>query len=243
MKNVFVFTMLFAIILNFTGCAVDHAPNAGFVNPSVMTLDPTLPFQQVWIKPGFDKSQYSKLYVAEVNTSYMLKSTDWQAGIRKDEFKTDIQQVAVYAREALKKSFREDPNARFQVINTPTREKGLLTIELAIVEVVPSKVVLNALGYAPFGIGLGIKAVRMMAKDQSSCAIEARIKDAATGEVVTMIADRRVEQASIINAKAFTWYSQAYHIIDVWAKEFVVIANRKPGETVEGMKRFTLKPW
>lgn len=242
-KNSLIFIMLFAMTFNVAGCSVDRASSAGFVNTSSMHEDPTLPFQRVWIKPGFDKSKYNKLYVAAVDTNYMLEETDWQQGVRKGEMKEDVKQVAIYTREAIKKSFREDPNARFQIVNTPTEAKDALVIEVAIVEVVPSKVVLNALGYAPFGIGLGIKAVRMMAKDQSSVAIEARIRDASTHEIVTMIADRRIEQAAVISTNAFSWYSHAYNIIDAWAKEFVQIANRKPGETVEGMERFTLKPW
>jgi hypothetical protein len=114
---------------------------------------------------------------------------------------------------------------------------------MALTEVVPSKVVLNALGYAPFGIGLAIKAVRGIAQDVSTVAFEARLHQASTREVVAMMADREAEQKALVSVQGLTWYSHTHSIIDAWADQFVKVANRKPGETVEDTKQFTLKPW
>src|SRR3982751_6140762 len=62
------------------GCKAKEAQSAGFVDTNQMSKDASLPFQRSWKKPGFDKSKYSKLYVAPVNTEYMLKMTEWQEG-------------------------------------------------------------------------------------------------------------------------------------------------------------------
>ena len=70
-----------------TGCKAKEAKSGGFIDKTAMKNDASLPFQKVWIKPEFDKSKYTKVYVAPVNTSYMLKMTDWQKGERKDEKK------------------------------------------------------------------------------------------------------------------------------------------------------------
>jgi len=229
--------------ISITGCKTGEAKGAGFVEKSNMVNDPSVPFQKVWKKPGFDKSTYARLYVAPVNTQYMLTMTDWQKGMREEDLKSDLASLAVFTQDAVKKAFREDPAQRMQILDNPTKDKDALIIEIALIEVVPSKVALNALGMAPFGIGLTVNVVRKIAKDTSTCAFEARIRDAATGEVVATMADREAQQLSVVSVRGLTWYSNAETIIKQWADQFVKIANRKPGETVEDVKGFTLKPW
>ena len=57
--------------------AVSPAPDAGFIaHPERQKRRTDLPFQKVWIKPGFDSSRYKYLRVAPVNTQYMLEM-DW----------------------------------------------------------------------------------------------------------------------------------------------------------------------
>src|SRR5262249_23508158 len=145
--------------------------------------------------------------------------------------------------EAIKKAFREDPNHRFNVVEMPPTGSDALILEMALVEVVPSKVILNALGYAPFGIGLAIKAVRGIAKDVSTVAFEAGLRHASAREVVGTVADREAEQKAAVTVRGLTWYSHAHTIIDSWSDQFVKTANRQPGQTVEDTKTFTLKPW
>jgi hypothetical protein len=40
-----------------------------------------------------------------------------------------------------------------------------------------------------------------------------------------------------------TWYGPAKQIIDTWAKEFVEIANCKPGEVISAPIAFSLNPF
>jgi hypothetical protein len=234
---------LCALSLGLVGCKADPAKGTGFTNTKEMDKDPSLPFQRSWIKPGFDKSRYTKLYVAPVNTEYMLKITDWQKGTRKEEIQADTAKLAVHARNELKKAFREDPKHRMEILDEPTSDPDALTLEVAITEVVPSKVVLNALGFVPFGIGMTLNAVRMVGKDTSTVALEGRIRDSASGEVVAMFADREAQQMALVSVRGLTWYGHAQTAISQWSKQLVAIANRKPGETVKDTGPFTLKPW
>jgi Protein of unknown function (DUF3313) len=233
--------MLMAVIL--IGCKAAPAPSVGFADPSVMKNDPTVPYNKFWRKSGLDLKKYNKIYVAEVNTSYMLKATDWQEGERRTEIEHDVQMLAVYARSSIMKAFRDDPNHRLQVIDKPTRDPDALVCEVALVEIVPSKVVLNALGYAPFYVGTGITVVRTIANDKSTVAFEARTRDAATGEIVMLAADREAEQYAPFDFRGLTWYGDADGIIDDWSKQFVQIVNAKPGQKVEGSSTFRLLPW
>jgi hypothetical protein len=40
-----------------------------------------------------------------------------------------------------------------------------------------------------------------------------------------------------------TWYGPAKGIMDMWAKQFVQVANRKLGEVVTDPTAFTLRPF
>lgn len=225
------------------GCKATPAPSVGFADPAHMTHDPTIPFDRFWRKPAVDWKQYTRVYVADVNTAYMLQMTDWQQGERKGQIEKDVQVLRVYTHDAIVKAFREDPNHRFQVVDSPSHDPNVLVFEMAIIEVVPSKVVLNVLGYAPFFIGTGITVVRTVANDKSTVAFEARVRDAASGQVVILAADREAQQLAPIDLRGLTWYSDAEGLIDLWAKQFVEVAEQKPGEVIKGTETFRLLPW
>ena len=59
----------------------------------------------------------------------------------------DLATMAQYMQQEFKTAFRNDPYRRFQVVDVP--QKGSLTLELALTELVPSNVALSVLEYAP----------------------------------------------------------------------------------------------
>jgi hypothetical protein len=227
----------------FAGCKAAPAPSVGFADPAAMKPDPKIPFNRFWSEPNAEWKHYDTIYVAEVNTAYMLKLTDFQKGERKAEIEKDVHTLAAYARNSLMKAFREDPKHRFRVVDSPTHDSHTLELEMALIEVVPSKVVLNVLGYAPFFVGTGITVVRTIGQDKSSAAFEARMRNSSTREIVLLAADREAEQFAIIDVRGLTWYSDAEGIIDEWSQQFVLIANKKPGETIPVTSTFRLLPW
>lgn len=225
------------------GCKAGAAKSAGFVDPVMMKNDPSLPFHTAWKKQGFSFDKYKKVFVAPVDTTHLFVMSDWQKGERKDQFVADVGTLARFTENAIKKAYKEDPKHRMTVVDSPTRDADAVTLEVAIVEVVPSKVVLNALGYAPFFIGMGITAVRSVAQDVSTVAIEARFRDAATGEILLTLADREQEQMAVVSVRGLTWYSHAQAIVSQWATQFVQMASQKPGEVIKDSDPFTLQPW
>jgi len=234
--------VLMAAIL--IGCKAAPAPSAGFADPSLLKHDPKNPYDKFWRKPGLDLKNYDKIYVAQVNTAYMLKMTDWQKnGEPKAEIERDVQTLADYTRNSIMKAFRQDPHHRFAVLDNSTSDPHALVYEVALIEVVPSKVLLNALEYAPFFVGTGITVLRDIGNDKSTAAFEGRTRDAATGEIVMLAADREEQAFTIVDLRGLTWYSDANEIIDNWSKEFVLIANTQPGQKVAGAPIFRLLPW
>lgn len=234
---------LLAPLLGSVGCKAGPAKNAGFVDGSLMKHDKLLPFQKSWIKPGWDRTKYTKVFIAPVNTSYLFKTSDWQKGERKDQFAKDVDTIGKYTENAMKKAFKEDPKHRMTLLESETKDPDALVVEMAIIEVVPSKVVLNALGYAPFFIGTGITLIRAAAKDVSTVAFEAKFRDAASGEPVALFADREAEQVAVVSVRGLTWYSHAQVIVSQWSGQFVQLMSQKPGEAIKDTDPFTLQPW
>src|SRR3954468_3106257 len=226
-----------------TGCRAKPAASAGFADSELMQHDPNVPFHKIWRKPNVDWKRYDTVYVADVNTALMLSMTDWKKGERKDEIEKDVADIAVYCRDTVKKAFLEDPNKRFQIAEERPTSARALIFEMALVELVPSKVSLNALGYAPFGIGLGVTVARTAAGDKSSAAFEARVRDAASGEIILQAGDREQEDFALIDLRGFKWYTHIHAIIDNWSKQWVRVLDQKPGEKIKDTDTIRLLPW
>jgi hypothetical protein len=233
-----------AVALVLTGgCKAKPGKSAGFADAKLMAKDPALPFHKAWEKKGMNWQQYKVIYVQPVNTSYMLKSTDWQKGERKDEIEKDIAKLGLFTENEVKKAFASDKSKRYTVVDARPTSSEALIFEMAITEVVPSKVTLNALGYAPFFIGTTLNVVRGIGGDVSSAAFEARLRDAATSEVVAMYADREQQQSAPVSVRGLTWYSHTETIVKQWSQQFVAVTSRKPGQKIKDTDPFTLMPW
>jgi len=223
--------------------SVEPAPDAGFIeHPELQTRRDNLPFQKVWVKKGFDAKHYKALVVAPVNTDYMLEmdwlhkggTANWVGNVKKD-----IEKLAKYFHDEVVKQFKEDPNHRFRVIEKPgPADKDVLRLELALIEIDPSKPVLHAAGWLVPGGGTAAGIV-----NQRRAAFEGRLRVLQTGEVIATFADRDMQDVGPIDLTRLTWYGPAKGIMDQWAKQFVQIANRKPGEIVSDPVAFTLRPF
>lgn len=236
-------TLLIAFAL--AGCQsmkAEPSKGAGFVPMDAMQERPDLPFNKVWVKAGTDWKVYNAIYIKEVNTRYLMEANWWQKNFRKDDYERDVQTVARYMRDKFITAFQEDPNKRFQVLQSPA--PGSITIELALTELVPSDPLLEAIALAaPYGSGVAVEAGARKSGAVGTAAFEARIVDSGSGQIIAMAADREEEQVAPLNLRAFTWYGVAHKIIDDWAKQFVEIANRRPGQIIKDTSPFTLKPW
>ncbi|MGR8979259.1 MAG: DUF3313 family protein [Gammaproteobacteria bacterium] len=224
--------------------AVQPAPDVGFIEyPERQSARVDLPFQKVWIKPGFDQHRFQEIVVAPVNTQYLLEmdwlhnmsSANWIGDVNKD-----IVELAQYFHDRVVKNFKEDANHRFRVVEHPGQHtQPALRLELALIEIDPSQPVLHALGWVgPWGSGTAAGMI-----NQRRAAFEGRLRDLQTGEVVATFADRDMQDAGPLDLTRLTWYGPAKGIMDRWAEQFVQIANRKAGETVTDPIPFTLRPF
>jgi len=225
------------------GCKASAAKPAGFIDSSRLKKDDTLPFHGAWRNPDRDLTNYDKIWIAPVDTSHLLEMDLWKEGEAgaSGEFEKDVAEIAVKVHEHLVEIFRNPPEgvtSRFQVVDQPTGAKTI-RLECAIVEVVPSKAILEAASWAmPFGSGILLSPI-----NTSTAAMEGRFVDARTGKVILGFADREGEKLRPVDLGGFTWYTHARGIMKDWARQLVQVANQKPGEKIEDTKLYTIKPW
>ena len=238
MKKSRYFLCWFLLAFFLAGCSTSPAPDAGFIDGSKTVKREDLPFQKTWVEKGVDWKAFKGIYVAPVNISYVLKSGSWKAVARYGKAEEDLQKEAKYMQDTFIKAFQEDSNKRFSVVGAPSA--GDLILEMAIVELTPNSPAMKAAEFVPV-IGWGIKAVNMA--DPNYVSFEARILNGASGEILATVADRRQAKFAIVNVQDYTWFGHADAIIKDWAREFVAVANKRPGQIVKKAAGYQLKPW
>jgi hypothetical protein len=250
-------TLLLPLIacLPSIGCRAKAAPDSGFLrDPKLMQADKAIPFNRMYVNPKFKDKQFTEIYVAPVNTDYVMAENIWEkatlAHVSQAEVKKNTDLLAAYLRKAFIKAAQNDPKKRFKVVGTPGPDT--LILEMAIVQLVPSKVELQALGLVPVGF-VGLVSTGVMAgasavtnsEDQGKgvIAMEARTRDGTSGEVVRMFADRQHPPTAFLDIKALFWWEPAKPICDGWARQFVELENSPRGTKIKEIPNFQLMIW
>ena len=223
--------VLIMAVFILVGCKAAPAPPAGFIqNHQIMIKDQKLPFQCVWYDPDADWDGYTQVLVAPVNTRYLSKADWWESVTFAADRHKDSYRIANYMQTKVRDAFNSDPQRRFE----PAESSGprTLTLEMALVELVPTKVWLNAIG-----------TIFAVTVDHGSVAMEAKVRDGASGNVVATFADREHGKSSLVSVANLTWYSHAEHIIDDWAAQIVEVMKTSGTKPVADSPAFTLQPW
>ena len=237
------------------GCRASPAPDSGFLADSkLMKADKDVPYNRIYVNPKYADTKYTEIYVAPVNTDYVMAQNIWEqatlASFNKDDVKKNVAMLAEYQRNAFIKACREDPKKRFKVVDQPGPKT--LVLETAIVQLVPSKAELQALSLVPVGfvglIGSGVMAASSVvthSEDQGKgvIAMEGRTRDGTTGEVVWMFADREHPPTALLDIKALFWWEPAKPICDGWAGQFVQLQNAPHGAKIQEIPNFQLLVW
>jgi hypothetical protein len=227
-------------------CATKPAEPSGFLaEDQKMGEQDLYPFQRAWFAEGWNDPARSSIVIAPVNTQY-VKQTEWWKKAEEEgkleDLARDLDDLALFTEEQFEKAFREDENKRFAVLDSP--QTGSVVMELAIVDVEPNKAKLGALGLAatllaaPFGVAIAAKEAA-----KGGVAIEGRLKDAQSGQVIAMFADRERGKFAPISVARATSFGEIQRSLREWAEQWVKIANAPPGEKVKDVKPFTLRPW
>jgi hypothetical protein len=213
------------------GCRAKPGLDAGFIqDPQVLQKNDKVPFDRYWANPSFDLRSYSKVYVAPVDTQHLLKGSWWDRTSLSNSQKDEANVLGPRFQSAVKESFGKYDDRKYEVVEAP--QADAMIVELALVELVPTKVWLNAITEIVAG-----------AFDQGSTSFEGRIRDGKTGTVIAEFKDREFGQMSIISVADLEWWAHAKHTIDHWAEQLPEVTNRKPDEEVSNTSTVTLRPW
>jgi Protein of unknown function (DUF3313) len=251
--GIFLAGLLYTIL--GTGCSMasklkaEPAPDSGFLENSDQMKEnrARAPFHRFWVDPAYDKANFNSIYVAPVNTDYVLKASTWaKANPRNIKIKDDLKMIGEEFRETVVAKFEKSESNRFAMVGKDKVADDTMILELAITQLVPGKAFLGMIGLAswaapgPGGIAAGVVA---SFADDGWMAIEGRVRDAKSGHVMAMFADREAAKTRIIDVEAATWYGHARESMNDWAEQFVVMANSPKEIQVEDSSAFTLMPW
>lgn len=230
-----------------TGCQVfdaKPAADSGF-NKSTAPVSTRAAFlQQTWVASAYRgkpvKDHFSSVYIAPVDTRHMASQSWWQQqGEKKEDLAKDTQAFARRMRDQFERALANHPGDSLPLASGPG--PGVLVIELALVELVPSKAYWNAgataAGFVVPGAGL------LSAAGRGSIAIEGRARDGASNAVIATFKDRRADKVAPVNLGSYSWYHGAEGNIADWAAEFAELLNTPPGHVVQRPGSVTLKPW
>jgi hypothetical protein len=145
--------LLFCSIVSsvvLTGCSSlksDPAENSSFLKDShkMTQQHKRFPFHKVWVKPDINHKQYSEIIIAPVNTDYLITNSGWNSmNLKEDVLAKDAKVIAAYTAKTYEKAILSGASSKLKLVSQPSNQS--MTLELAIVELVPSKAVAGAVG-------------------------------------------------------------------------------------------------
>lgn len=201
--------------------------------------------QESWIDSKYQGTPIGKnfnaVYFAPVNTGYMAKQTWWQeqTPLRQKDMSDDVREVAASIRREFSSAVKSHPSRKLALASGPGA--GTLVVELALVELVPSKAFWNAASSAAGFVvpGAGV----LSTAGRGSIAIEGRVRNGADNSIIATFKDRRTDKVAPVNLSQYTWYHGAETNIRDWAAQFAELLNTSPDHVVQRSSRVTLKPW
>ena len=204
----------------------DPAPQTPFLDGSGMLVDqsPEFPFRRIWIDSDTDLKKYDKIIVAPVSTNNLIKSSGWekvQGRTVVGDLREDSTEIAIYMHSSFQNALYNDPKRRFIVADKPGL--GTLRLDLALVQLVPSKADLNVVEGV---VGIVVWPVGFLTVFNSgSTAFEGILRDSVTGKTVCSFVDREMDEPAVVNLPGFTYYGNARYFIDRWSRQFVDFMN------------------
>jgi Protein of unknown function (DUF3313) len=181
-----------------------------------------LPFEHSWRDPKADITKYKNIVVRPVSTSF-LRSEKWEESKstfipNKRTYLRRTQALARYWNKSLNKSF-SSPVCMFYK-TTDTNAPNTLILEVALTEVRFDRAA-TAAGVPPVPAG----SVTTVLTGVPVCAFEARVRDAATGKLVSTAADRRGPEITVIDSDKNTFTRPNEKICDEWSDQLMKSSN------------------
>jgi len=221
-----------AALLLIAGCNSDTiykatAPKVGEVSDFLphhellVKQDVKFPFQYFYMRKKTHPYKY--LYVAPVDINHLRKSVHWEKFDQQvaEKLGSDLQNLANFMHKVYSQEIANYPKEDKPLLVTSPR-KDTAVMRLAIVAIVPTKAELNAAGIVANLLLPGISCIVQQIA-AGSIAIECKVVDAQTNEILAMYSAVFRDQAAVLNLKALSWYGSAQRNIEKAAKDTATI--------------------
>lgn len=195
---------------------------------------------EVWA----DGRKRPHIHIAPVSIQYLhpMTRTLSKIEVREKSRQKNVRKLADYFRSETRKAFLNAPEDRREVIDPP--DKDSLVLELAIVEFNPNPVIG---GLARKGINILLwpgAETAMSHKLKGNMAIEGRLRDEKTGQVLYEFADAEQNRSGIIlYVHDYTTYTYFRKACREWAKQIEEVIRTEAKAPVKDSPPATLLLW
>ena len=176
-----------------------------------------------------------------IRRDFLLEKGWWSKlnTVDRASYEKDVEKLANFFLDEINRSFSENESGRWTLVEEP--DEDTLIVEYALVEVVATKVHINAVGLAA---GFAVAGGGLISSTAGgSIAFEAKIFDGQNGELLAAYADREVDKVSIVSLKDYQFYAHAKDAISEWAEQFAELANSEKTEKVDDSLPVNFSPW
>ncbi|MES2440680.1 MAG: DUF3313 family protein [Verrucomicrobiota bacterium] len=182
-----------------------------------------LPFEHSWRDPKVDITKYKNIVVRPVTTSFLdtAKWEDSKSGFipTKRAYVKRCAALARYWNKSLNKSFSSPICMYYKT--TDSGQANTLILEIALTEVRFDRALPTAAGQPPVPAG----SITSVVTGVPVCAFEARVRDAATGRLVSTAADRRGPELTVIDSDKNSFTRPNEKICDEWSDQLMKSSN------------------
>ncbi len=203
----------------------------------MMKKNPTGPFNKGWGQLSKIRN-YDKIKIDVIVTPVQLDQSSWQKTNLKNVISSkekDMKSLAKYVADSFKKSFKSSKSFKL----ASTKGSKTLELEFAIVQAIPNKPILGAIGnitnVTPIGLLLAPIKITIRSKTGAGgiVVMESIMKDSETGEIMAVFTDRGTARTAWVNTKDFTAYSGIQQVVDSWTKNIVKVLDQvKAGNAI-----------
>ncbi len=255
--------VLLIALLHQTGCSslkASAAKSSPFLTHAEQ-LKPwydRAPWDAVWsANPGkiMVKSEKERtIYVAPVNLQYLNMQLESQrSGGQSHTFSTeDAQTIATLMRQRFIEAIEKETKDNLALVDQPS--KADLILEVALVELVPTRVWANVALDVGGVVLPGSKTVEQAAAvgaqaaggswSAGTIAMEFRIVDGGSSNVVAEAKDREADPSSIIpNYRDFEPLGWSRKMVGDWSVQFVEVFSTPVSSKVDRASDFSFVPW
>lgn len=183
-----------------------------------------------------------EIYIAPVRLEYLrpLAKPLVRYEVSQGTIERDDAGIAWMMRNEFARAFLRSPAPRYHVAQRPNAQS--VTLELALIELNPTSPTGNAVKTAA-KIFVGPLASLGGYFTKGNIAIEAKVRNSSTGELVFQFADNEADRMTFYSVRDFKPYGHATHAINEWADQFELFTRTGPYSKVTETNFFTLSPY